>query len=55
MKFHAHYHPDGTPISISKFDPFHIHDANNERHHNTKFRELNDILEFIRMRQLSLK
>ncbi|MFB5760041.1 toxin-antitoxin system TumE family protein [Paenibacillus medicaginis] len=55
MKFHAHYHPDGTPASITKYDPYHIHSSNRERHYNKKFRELNDILEFIRMRQLSLK
>ncbi|MDP4095640.1 DUF6516 family protein [Paenibacillus sp. P96] len=55
MKFHAHYHPDGTPASITKFDPYHLHSSTDTRHHNEKFRELNDILEFIRVRQLSLK
>ncbi|SEK40754.1 DUF6516 family protein [Paenibacillus sp. OK003] len=55
MKFHAHYHPDGTPASIIQFDPFHIHSNDDKRHHNESFRELNDILEFIRLRQLSLK
>jgi hypothetical protein len=53
MKFHAHYHPDGTPAKITQYDPFHIH-VGYERHHNKKFRELNEILEFIRLRQLSL-
>lgn len=55
MKFHAHKHPEGTPSSVTKYDPFHIHSADDERHHNEKFHELNDILEFIRLRQLSLK
>jgi hypothetical protein len=36
-------------------DPFHIHSGDDERHHNEKFRELNDILEFIRLRQLSMR
>ena len=55
MKFHAHYHSVDTPSYITKYDPFHIHSGDDERHHNEKFRELNDILEFIRVRQLSLK
>jgi hypothetical protein len=55
MKFHAHYHPDGTPAEISMYDPFHIHTTDEKRHPNEKFRELNSILEFIRLRQLSLR
>lgn len=55
MKFHAHYHQDGTPAEITKFDPFHIHAQDDKRMHNTKFRELAMILEFIRFRQASLK
>lgn len=54
MKFHAHYHPDGTPAEITLYDPFHIH-VDEKRHPNEKFRELNSILEFIRLRQLSLR
>lgn len=55
MKFHAHYHQDGTPVRITKYDPFHIHNHADGRLVNEKFRELNDILEFIRIRQFSLK
>jgi hypothetical protein len=54
MKFHAHYHKDGTPKEITVHDPFHIQ-TNSHRGPNKRFRELNDILEFIRLRQLSLK
>ncbi|MED1950401.1 DUF6516 family protein [Brevibacillus centrosporus] len=24
-KFHAHYHPNGTPAEITKYDPWHVH------------------------------
>ncbi|UHA75469.1 toxin-antitoxin system TumE family protein [Paenibacillus sp. 481] len=54
MKFHAHYHPDGTPKEITIHDPFHIQ-TNSYRGPNNQFRELNQILEFVRVRQLSLK
>ena len=54
MKFHAHYHPDGTPKEITVHDPFHIQ-TDSYRGPNETFRELNQILEFIRLRQLSLK
>jgi hypothetical protein len=54
MKFHAHYHPDGTPKEITVFDPFHIQ-TNTYRGTNENFRELNQILEFIRLRQLTLR
>jgi hypothetical protein len=53
MKFHAHYHPEGTPAEIKMYDPYHFH-AKDDRFHNESFRELNSILEFIRVRQLSL-
>lgn len=53
MKFHAHYHKDGTPSSITVFDPYHIQTLTT-REHNTYFRELYLILEFIRLRKLSL-
>lgn len=51
MKFHAHYHNDGTPAKITQFDPYHIHLDSDKRIHNEKFRELMMILEFIRLRQ----
>ncbi|WP_435922558.1 toxin-antitoxin system TumE family protein [Paenibacillus sp. DYY-L-2] len=55
MKFHAHYHPDGTPAEITVFDPYHIHLSNESRIHNTSHRELDSILEFIRLRHYSIK
>lgn len=54
MKFHAHYHPDGTPVEITKFDPYHLH-VDEKRMPSGSFRELAIILEFIRVRQASLK
>lgn len=55
MKFHGHYHDDEASIKVTKYDPYHIHDVNDNRYFNEKYRELNDILEFIRTRQISLK
>ncbi|WP_336775357.1 toxin-antitoxin system TumE family protein [Paenibacillus sp. MMO-58] len=54
MKFHAHYHPDGTPVEITKFDPYHMH-VDEKRLHSGSFKELALILEFIRLRQASLR
>ena len=54
MKFHAHYHSDGTPKEITVYDPFHIQ-TDTYRGSNENFRELNQILDFIRLRQLTLK
>ncbi|WP_339306653.1 DUF6516 family protein [Paenibacillus sp. FSL L8-0435] len=55
MKFHAHYHPDETPANITMYDPFHIHTANERRLNNEKFQELYTILEFTRLRNISIK
>ncbi|GGA30951.1 toxin-antitoxin system TumE family protein [Paenibacillus physcomitrellae] len=55
MKFHAHYHKDGTPPQITMYDPFHIHLRNQSRITNTAHRELDSILEFIRLRHHSMK
>jgi len=55
MKFHAHYHPDETPASITMYDPFHIHSTDERRLRNDKFQELYTILEFIRLRNISIK
>jgi len=53
IKFHAHYHPNGTPKEITVHDPFHIQ-TQYHRTSNQHFRELVQILEFVRLRQLSL-
>jgi len=55
MKFHAHYHEDGTPAKITQFDPYHIHVYSDTRMTNEKFRELILVLEFIRLRQASIQ
>ncbi|WP_209369635.1 DUF6516 family protein [Priestia megaterium] len=39
MKFHAHYHPPGTPAEITKYDPFHLHRREHPDDKQAKLRE----------------
>lgn len=55
MKFHGHYHPDGTPEEIKRYDPFHLHlkiDRNDtelkKREKDTQYKCLYNVLIFIK-------
>ncbi|WGU93395.1 DUF6516 family protein [Paenibacillus dendritiformis] len=42
MKFHAHFHPAGTPYEIARFDPFHTHKKEDQFDEHGNHRESNN-------------